>query len=252
MLDVWERLPALRTQAVGPEAPRQTAPFIQNHCQKKKNRATREDAGTHRKNCGPLQLVTHFREKCHFMWLNKHASESFLTAWGMLGLAKCSCESHFILIYPFVDEYTHSSSQTYTGHYATLKSSQSNRERQQRVWLWIEMMSKWLWHSNQSPQSLPFFYWWFSVAGWIMSVTSIHRSSNKGLLLLLFYAVTHYIATITMFRLCLKAVTALKSFGLSACLHHHHTCKTPCARPEMFCCQCISSNSSRGYEDGGD
>lgn len=72
-LDVWEELPALWTRALGPWASRQTAPFMQNYCQEKKqkNRPTRMDVGGHCRNGGPLQLVTHFCEKCRFMLLNR-------------------------------------------------------------------------------------------------------------------------------------------------------------------------------------
>lgn len=136
-----------------------------------------------------------------------------------------------------MDEYTHPS-EAYRAHYAVLKSSQGNRERQQCAWQWIGMMRKWLWHSIQSPQSLSF-YWWFSVAGWIVSVTSTHMSSNVRLLWP-GYAVTHYIATITVVKLRMQATAVSKSFHLPTCLFHQQTHQTKRAWPEMSCDQCIS------------
>lgn len=208
MLDVWGRLSALWTQALGPQASRQTAPFIQNHCQKKKKTDPQGRMSAHvAKNRGPLQLVTHFCEKCRFMWPNRRACESLLR-----GLAECGGESYFILIYPFVDEYTRSS-QTYSGHYAALKASQGNKRASAAsvVVNWNdEQMAV-----TQQPKSLSF-YWWFSVARWIMSVTSTHRGSSNRLLLP-GYTVIHYIATITMLKLfaCRQSLP----WNHSTCLH---------------------------------
>lgn len=100
-------------------------------------------------------------------------------------------------------------------------------------------MRKWLWHSRQSPQSLSF-YWWFSVAGWIVSVTSTHKSSSVCLFWPS-YTVTHYIATITVFKLCMQVISVLKSFHLpTRLLHQHLTHQTQRAWPEMSCDQCSS------------
>lgn len=108
VLDVWERLPAPCTQASGPEAPRQTAPLIQNHCQTRKR-----EKQTHREGCWhtlpklwPFATCDSFLWKMP-MWLIRRACESLLTAPEMFGLAECGCESYFILIYLSVDEYTH-------------------------------------------------------------------------------------------------------------------------------------------------
>lgn len=99
------------------------------------NKHRREGVGTHRKNGGLLQLAINFCEKMplHVSQQARGARESLLTVPGMSGLARRGCDSHFILIYLFVDEHTHSS-QTYRGHYATLKSSRGNGERQRRAW----------------------------------------------------------------------------------------------------------------------
>lgn len=235
MLDVWGRLPALWTQALGPRASRQTAPFIQNHCQKKKQTHKGGRWHTLQKNCGSLQLVTHFCEKCHFMWLNRRAFESLLR-----GLAECGCESYFILIYLFVDEYTHSS-QTYRGHYATLKWCQGNKRASAAsvVVNWNdEQMAV-----TQQPKPPVSFFLLMIQCSWMNYEHHLHSLLLPG------YAVTHYIATITMLKLCMHTVAALKSFHLPACLHHQRICQTHCAWLEMNCGQCIPSQGPWRCED---
>lgn len=65
MLDVRERLPALWTQALGPLASRQTAPFIQNHCQEKKQNKKQ----THKGWCWhTLQELWHLATCDSFWW----------------------------------------------------------------------------------------------------------------------------------------------------------------------------------------
>lgn len=52
--------------------------------------------------------------------------------------------------------------------------------------------------------------------------TTFTCSSNSGIFLP-GYAVTHYIATVAMLKLCVQAVTAFNSFHLLTCLHHQIT-----------------------------
>lgn len=107
------------------------------------------------------------------------------------------------------------------GHCATLKTSRGNGERQQRAWEWIGMMSKWMWHSNRSPQSLSF-------------IDDSVSLDELWLSLPLTDAAASSMATVTMLKLRMRAVTALNSFHRPTCFHRRRSPQTHCAWLEMW------------------
>lgn len=118
MLDVGERLPAPWTQTEGPQASRQTAPFIHDHCQKKADPQGSMLAAIARDValcnswvifCGKMPLRVTQRAG---LWIFADSPDVAGTGRVRLWL------SHFIFIYLFADEYTHSS-QTFRGRYPT-------------------------------------------------------------------------------------------------------------------------------------
>lgn len=180
------------------------------------------------------ELVTHFCEKCHFMWLYRRACESLLTAPGMRVAVSLTL---FWFICLWMSAHTH------------------NRHTEDIMPLWSqarvtesissECCSELKWWANgcdtetKAPSLSLYLYWWFSVAGWIMSVTSTCRCSNNGLVLPS-YAVTQYSSQSQCESFeCRPSLPWNHSTCLHVSTHHQRTLQTHCVWLEINCGQCI-------------